>query len=220
VVCSVSTEFRVARQLQQLSRPPTCPAVWFGYVHASKYVLNMHFNSDKKFWEELITYFPWYDTGHIEDASNNSSIVACVFVTTETFLPSRCLTKIGGFLQSRCLATIRGYLQSRCLARTGGFLRSRCLETIRRLLPSRCLAMIGGYTDTHKHTHRQQRDLISLLLCVQNKESRLKTDMRLGSLSVFLEWNLYLKSSIFWDSGSQRGVRVPLGGKPWELKSR
>jgi hypothetical protein len=29
----------------------------------------------KKFWEELITYFPWYHTGHIEnDASNNSSI--------------------------------------------------------------------------------------------------------------------------------------------------
>jgi hypothetical protein len=28
--------------------------------------------SDKKFWEELIAYFPWYDTGHIEnDASNN-----------------------------------------------------------------------------------------------------------------------------------------------------
>jgi hypothetical protein len=47
----------------------------------------------KKFWEELIAYFPSYDTGHIEnDASNNSSIVACVFVTAVTFLPSRCLT--------------------------------------------------------------------------------------------------------------------------------
>jgi hypothetical protein len=32
-----------------------------------------------KFWEELIAYFPWYDIGHIEnDASNNSSIVACI----------------------------------------------------------------------------------------------------------------------------------------------
>jgi hypothetical protein len=31
--------------------------------------------NNKKFWEELIAYFPWYDTGHIEnDASNNSSI--------------------------------------------------------------------------------------------------------------------------------------------------
>jgi hypothetical protein len=33
---------------------------------------------NKKFWEELFAYFPWYDTGLIEnDASNNSSIVAC-----------------------------------------------------------------------------------------------------------------------------------------------
>jgi hypothetical protein len=42
----------------------------------------------KKFWEELIAYFPWYDSGRIEnDASNNSSIIACVFVTAITFLP-------------------------------------------------------------------------------------------------------------------------------------
>jgi hypothetical protein len=58
--------------------------------------------SNKKFWEELITYFPRYDTGHIEnDASNNSSIVACAFVTVVTFLPSRFLATIGGFLQNR-----------------------------------------------------------------------------------------------------------------------
>jgi hypothetical protein len=32
----------------------------------------------KKFWEELIAYFPWYDTGHIEnDASNNSCVCIC-----------------------------------------------------------------------------------------------------------------------------------------------
>jgi hypothetical protein len=56
---------------------------------------------NKKFWEELIAYFPWYDTGHSEnDASNNSSIVACVFVTAVTFLPSRCLATIGGNSQT------------------------------------------------------------------------------------------------------------------------
>jgi hypothetical protein len=83
------------------------------------------------FWEELIAYFPWYDTGHIvNDASNNSSIFACVFDTAVTFLPSR------------------------------------FLATMRRLLPSRCLATIGGI---HRHTHTQQRDLISLLLFFQNK---------------------------------------------------
>jgi hypothetical protein len=53
-------------------------------------------DNNKKFWEELIAYFPWYDTGYIEnDASNNSSIVACVFVTAVTFLPSRCLATTG-----------------------------------------------------------------------------------------------------------------------------
>jgi hypothetical protein len=68
---------------------------------------NLYIN--KKFWELLIVYFPWYDTGHIEnDESNNSSIVACVFVTAVTFLPSRCLATIRGFLPRRCQATIGG----------------------------------------------------------------------------------------------------------------
>jgi hypothetical protein len=54
-------------------------------------------NINKKFWEELIAYFLSYDTGHIEnDGSSNSSIVACVFVTAVTFLPSRCIAAIGG----------------------------------------------------------------------------------------------------------------------------
>jgi hypothetical protein len=54
---------------------------------------------NKKFWDELIAYFPWYDTDRIEnDVSNNSSIVACVFVAAATFLPSRCLATTGGFL--------------------------------------------------------------------------------------------------------------------------
>jgi hypothetical protein len=114
----------------------------------------------KKFWKELIAYFPWYDTGHIEnDASNNSSIVACVFVTAVKFLPTRCLAKIRGFLPRRCIGTIRGFLPSRCLATIRGFLPSRCLATIRGFLTSRCLATIGGYT----HTQTEQRDLVSRL---------------------------------------------------------
>jgi hypothetical protein len=109
--------------------------------------------TNKKFWEELIAYFPWCDTGHIEnDASNNSSIVACVFVTAVTFLPSLCLATIRGFLPSRCLATIGGFLPSRCLATIGVFLPSRCLATIRGFLPSSCLETIGEDTQTHTHT--------------------------------------------------------------------
>jgi hypothetical protein len=56
---------------------------------------------NKTFWEEIIAYFPRYETGRIEnDASNNSSIVACVFVTAVTFLPSRCLATIGRFYRA------------------------------------------------------------------------------------------------------------------------
>jgi hypothetical protein len=85
------------------------------------------YDMNKKFWEGLIAYFPSYDTGHIEnDASHNSSIVTCAFVTSVTFLPS--LATIGGFLPSRCLAKIRGFL------------------------PGRCLEMIVGYT--HRHNDR------------------------------------------------------------------
>jgi hypothetical protein len=52
---------------------------------------------NKKFWEELIAHFPWYDTGRIGNVANNSSIVACVFVTTVTFLHSRYLANIEGY---------------------------------------------------------------------------------------------------------------------------
>jgi hypothetical protein len=39
----------------------------------------------------------FYDIDHIDnDASDNSSIVACVFVAAVTFLPSRCLANRGG----------------------------------------------------------------------------------------------------------------------------
>jgi hypothetical protein len=43
--------------------------------------------------------FPWYDTDFIEDdAPNNSSIVACVFIAAVMFLPSRCLATIRGYI--------------------------------------------------------------------------------------------------------------------------
>jgi hypothetical protein len=77
-------------------------------------------HNNNKFWEELIAYFPWYDTDHIEnDASNNSFIVACVFLTAVTFLTSSCLAMIQGVLPIRCLAMMRGFLPSRCLATMG-----------------------------------------------------------------------------------------------------
>jgi hypothetical protein len=88
---------------------------------AAHFAMTLSPDEYKKFWEELIAYFPWYYTGHIEnDASNNSSIVPCVLVIAATFLPSRCLATRRGFLPSRCLATIRGLLPSRCVATVRG----------------------------------------------------------------------------------------------------
>jgi hypothetical protein len=67
--------------------------------------ISTQFILNKKFWEELIAYFPWYDMGHIEnDGSNNSSIIACVFVIAVTFLPSRCLAMIGGYTHSNVIS--------------------------------------------------------------------------------------------------------------------
>jgi hypothetical protein len=40
----------------------------------------------KKIWEKLIAYVPWDDMDRIEnDKSNNSSIVAYIFVAAVTF---------------------------------------------------------------------------------------------------------------------------------------
>jgi hypothetical protein len=67
---------------------------------SSRFQINLAINLsyNKKLWEELIAYFPSYDTDRIEnDVSNNYSIVACVFVTAVTFLLSRCLATIGGY---------------------------------------------------------------------------------------------------------------------------
>jgi hypothetical protein len=62
---------------------------------------------NKKFWEDLMAHIPWYDTCHIEnDASNNSSIVACVFVTAVKFLPSRCLATIWGYTDTHTQSNV------------------------------------------------------------------------------------------------------------------
>jgi hypothetical protein len=55
-----------------------------------------HPNKNKKFWQELFTYFPLVrHAPHKNDAFNNYSIGACVFVAAVTSLPSRCLATVG-----------------------------------------------------------------------------------------------------------------------------
>jgi hypothetical protein len=74
-----------------------------------------------------------------------------------------------------------------------GFLPSRCLATIGRFLPSRCLATIGRI---HGHTHRQQRDLISLLCYFkirkvgQKRIVRAYTKLNCLRVALLLWWSL------------------------------
>jgi hypothetical protein len=62
----------------------------------------------EKCWEELMAYFPWYDTYRTENESPTILLLLHVFVAAVTFLPSRYGTTIRGFLSSRCLATSGG----------------------------------------------------------------------------------------------------------------
>jgi hypothetical protein len=55
-----------------------------------------HWHENLKSHIQKNDYFPWYDKDQIEnDASNNYSTVACVFVAAVKFLPSRCQATIG-----------------------------------------------------------------------------------------------------------------------------
>jgi hypothetical protein len=55
-----------------------------------------HFNNNNNFWNELIAYFPLIRYApHGKNSSNNSSIVAYVFIAAITFLLSRRLATIG-----------------------------------------------------------------------------------------------------------------------------
>jgi hypothetical protein len=126
---------------------------------------------NKKFWEELIAY----DTGHIEnDASNNSSIFACVFVTAVTFLRSRCLVTIGETITEPSSSNDKGIFTELLPSNDRGICikpwPSKDKGNFTEPLPS----SDKGDTQTHTYTHRQQRDLISLLSFFQNKESKLK----------------------------------------------
>jgi hypothetical protein len=50
------------------------------------------------FWEGLIAYFPLTRRGsHKNDASNNSPIFACVFISAVSFLLNQRLTTRGGY---------------------------------------------------------------------------------------------------------------------------
>jgi hypothetical protein len=53
-----------------------------------------HKEMNTKFWEELLSSFPWYDTDYTENDMFNNSYIVCIFTAAATFLPSFCLAKM------------------------------------------------------------------------------------------------------------------------------
>jgi hypothetical protein len=51
-------------------------------------------DEEKKFREEPVAYFPWYDMDRMEDDASNNSIVANVSLAAVRYLQSRCLATI------------------------------------------------------------------------------------------------------------------------------
>jgi hypothetical protein len=50
---------------------------------------------NKKFCEEIIAHFPWYDTGLHRKRRVQQLYFSCIFIAAVAFLPSRCLAAIG-----------------------------------------------------------------------------------------------------------------------------
>jgi hypothetical protein len=112
---------------------------------------------NKKFREESIAYFPWYDTDRIEDDTpKDFSIVACVFVATVKFLPSRFLATIG-YTHIDTQIDERDLWSSRAMVYIPSFMKNG--SAIQKLI---------------RGIHREHGDRTSLLSLFQNKESRLK----------------------------------------------
>jgi hypothetical protein len=68
---------------------------------------------NKRFWEELTAYFPWYDMDNIENKTIDISyIVVCEFVAAVIFLASRFLATIRG-IHIRTHRLMRGIYEVR-----------------------------------------------------------------------------------------------------------
>jgi hypothetical protein len=127
---------------------------WLGRIqHNNLHKLNLKIS--KKFWEELIAYFPF-----IRHGSNRKRLLHQFFITTGRSLPS-CY-----------IASIRGYTDTHRHTRPTVLLLLHEFVAAGKCLPSRCLATKGGIhfieplpsndkSDTHTDTQTDEKDLWS-----------------------------------------------------------
>jgi hypothetical protein len=109
------------------------------YIHHNNVLYYTPIN--KKFWEELIAYFPL-----IRHGSHRKLCLQQSFVAAETCLPSRCLATIGGYTDRPTGSPFIRHGQHRTI-----LLLLRVFVNTRACLRSRYLAMMGG-GDTHPDT--------------------------------------------------------------------
>jgi hypothetical protein len=100
------------------------------------------------------------------ESSNNSCIVACVFVDVVTFLPNCCLATIVGYTY-RYTDWREGFMKY--AAEMGWSAMIYVWNFIQ--IGSAIEKLVGG---EYRGKHREHGDCISLLLFFQNKESNLK----------------------------------------------
>jgi hypothetical protein len=121
--------------------------------------------ASKKFWEERIAYFPWYDTERIEnDTSHNSSIVPCIRCRGDDFteqLPSNRMKDTHTNTDWR-----KGFMKYVVEMGSGAIIYISSFIKIGLDIRS----WWGGHTQTALWPHTPT-------FIYQNKESRLKVDI-------------------------------------------
>jgi hypothetical protein len=134
---------------------------WLHY--SSKYIyiklrsVLVTFTVNKKFWEELITYFSL-----IQHGSYRKWCLQQFFVATGTCLPRHCLATIGGYTQTDPY-TLRWYdmdFTENDTSNNSSIAACICCcgNVFTELLPS------NNKGDTHRHTRTDGRDLWNILL--------------------------------------------------------
>jgi hypothetical protein len=78
----------------------------------------------KKFWEELIAYFPSYDKDHIDDNTCiQQFFYSCVFVAMVMTLPNFFLPRMGGYTyRHRDCCVWGGFMQYNIVIGSGAYL--------------------------------------------------------------------------------------------------
>jgi hypothetical protein len=160
---------RVCRSLkgERLSRPPD-PALAKKKKHCAFQIKFLQHNNNKKFWEELIAYYPLIRHGRHRNRRVQQFLYCCVCVRCSVNVSTEPMPSNKRGIQI-CTHRLMGGI---CEGRSWDGLRCHDIH-INFHKDWFTLTKVDG-KGLDSQTHRQQGELISLILFFQNKESRLK----------------------------------------------